>query len=104
MHAGIQILLLDDFARKVDPVGARALISNTHLKFFGIERKDHLDKFGGLALIAMVDRIIDGFTDRQFEIFHPLGRQANRLPSSSALARTMRSKIGSKGYRPAHVP
>ena len=38
MHAGLQVLLLDDLSREVDPVNAVAFVANANFELLGVKR------------------------------------------------------------------
>jgi hypothetical protein len=75
----LDILLFDNPPCKVEAPGTIALVANAHFDLFRIQQKYNLYRLGGLALVAMFDRIIDGFTNRKLEVFDALGRKPDRL-------------------------
>src|SRR5205085_5004808 len=79
VHAGLQVMFLNDSTREVDPIGSLTLVAYPHFELFRVEHKDDLDELRGLAMIAVFDSVIDSLAHCQLEILDTIGRKPDRL-------------------------
>jgi hypothetical protein len=79
VHTCLKVVFVDDPPGEIHPLGALTLVADADFELVLVEYKDHFDQLRGLAVITMIDRVVDGLADGQLEIFDPIGRQPDRL-------------------------